>query len=126
MSLRGPADVVNLLAVWGLPTDRGMEALGVNPRGVVVNEGIKRSGFRGVVDIMNVAERSEEEQAKLSKEIVEGKDNRKRKNGGGETAEKGGEGGAGGAGGREDNAPMSKRQAKKLKAALRKKEVEEK
>ncbi|KAK6949524.1 hypothetical protein Daesc_009607 [Daldinia eschscholtzii] len=77
---------------------------------------------------MNVAERSEEEQAKLSKEIVEGKDNRKRKNGGGETAEKGGEGGAGGAGGGGggDNAPMSKRQAKKLKAALRKKEVEEK
>ncbi|KAI1475678.1 PHP domain-like protein [Daldinia eschscholtzii] len=128
MSLRGPADVVNLLAVWGLPTDRGMEALGVNPRGVVVNEGIKRSGFRGVVDIMNVAERSEEQQAKLSMEIVEGKDNRKRKNGGGETAEKGGEGGAGGAGGGGggDNVPMSKRQAKKLKAALRKKEVEEK
>ncbi|KAI1657653.1 PHP domain-like protein [Daldinia decipiens] len=122
MALRAPVDIVNLLAVWGLPTDRGMEALGVNPRGVVVNEGIKRSGFRGVVDIVNVAERSEEEQSKLSKgkdrEVVEVKDNRKRKNGGGETAEKGGGGG--------ENAPVSKRQAKKLKAALRKKEVEQK
>ncbi|KAI8961902.1 PHP domain-like protein [Daldinia sp. FL1419] len=119
MALRGPADVVNLLAVWGLPTDRGMEALGTNPRGVVVNEGIKRSGFRGVVNIVSVAERSEEEQAKLAKgkekEIVEVKDNRKRKNGGGETTGRGGE-----------NAPISKRQAKKLKAAIRKKEVEEK
>ncbi|KAF3057334.1 putative ribonuclease P protein subunit 3 [Daldinia childiae] len=124
MALRAPVDIVNLLAVWGLPTDKGMEALGVNPRGVVVNEGIKRSGFRGVVDIVNVAGRSEEEQSKLSKgkdrEVVEVKDNKKRKNGGGETAEKGGDGGAG------ENAPVSKRQAKKLKAALRKKEVEEK
>ncbi|KAI1465518.1 PHP domain-like protein [Daldinia caldariorum] len=131
MALRGPADVVNLLAVWGLPADRGMEALGTNPRGVVVNEGIKRSGFRGVVDIVGVAERSEEEEkAKVAKqkEIVEVRDNRKRKNGGGETAEKGGESGSGVGGGEGggENAPMSKRQAKKLKAALRKKEVEEK
>ncbi|KAI1138196.1 PHP domain-like protein [Hypoxylon sp. FL0543] len=113
LALRAPADVVNLLAVWGLPTDRGMEALGTNPRGVVVNEAIKRSGFRGVVDIVGVAERSEEERAKED----EKRDNKKRKNGEGEAAGKGGEAG---------EQPMSKRQAKKMKAALRRKEAEDK
>ncbi|KAG9233159.1 RNase P subunit p30-domain-containing protein, partial [Amylocarpus encephaloides] len=56
--VRAPGDVVNLLNVWGLGRERGMEALGVNPRGVVVNEGIKRRGFRGVVDVVYGGERS--------------------------------------------------------------------
>ncbi|OTA68542.1 PHP domain-like protein [Hypoxylon sp. EC38] len=115
LALRAPADVVNLLA-----------ALGTNPRGVVVNEGIKRSGFRGVVDIIGVAERSEEEKAKENEKKGEAKgkeatrDNKKRKNGECETAGQGNQGGEGG------DQPMSKRQAKKMKAALRKKEAEEK
>ncbi|KAI1771764.1 PHP domain-like protein [Hypoxylon cercidicola] len=119
MALRAPADVLNLLAVWGLPADRGREALGVNPRGVVVNEGIKRSGFRGVVDIVGVADRPEGEQQKGGDQTTAGatttkKDNKKRKNGEGEVTEGG------------EPQPMSKRQAKKLKAAIRKKEAEAK
>jgi ribonuclease P/MRP protein subunit RPP1 len=55
LQVRAPADVVNLLAVWGLSTERGMEALGVNPRGVVVNERLIRTGFSGVVDIIQTA-----------------------------------------------------------------------
>lgn len=118
MGLRAPADVVNLLAVWGLSPERGMEGLRANPRGVVVNEGIKRSGFRGVVDIVGVAERSAEEEKKKGGAVGVGegrgvvpvnKDSKKRKNG---DAEGG------------DAQPVSKRQAKKLKAALRRKEVE--
>ncbi|KAI1103458.1 PHP domain-like protein [Jackrogersella minutella] len=119
LGLRAPADVVNLLAVWGLPTEKGLEALGTNSRGVVVNEGIKRSGFRGVIDIVNVAEHEKRENEKDGDDNGKGKDtaakdNKKRKNGQDETAG-GGEGG---------EQPMSKRQAKKLKAALRRKEVE--
>lgn len=57
LGLRAPADVVNLLAVWGLAPDRGADALGPTARGVVVNEGIKRRGFRGIVDIVHVAPR---------------------------------------------------------------------
>lgn len=53
--LRGPADVVNLLAVWGLPPDRGTEAMAALPRSIVANEGLRRRGFRGVVDIVQVA-----------------------------------------------------------------------
>lgn len=57
LGVRAPADVLNLLSVWGLGKDRGTEALGVNPRSVVMNEGIKRSGFRGVVDIIDGGDR---------------------------------------------------------------------
>lgn len=52
LGVRAPADVVNLLGVWGMGRDKGLESLGVNPRGVVVNEGLKRSGFRGVIDVI--------------------------------------------------------------------------
>ena len=61
LGVRAPADVVNLMAVWGLGRERGEEALGGNPRGVVVNEGIKRSSFRGVVDVVYGGEREVEE-----------------------------------------------------------------
>lgn len=51
--MRAPADVVNLFAVWGLGPEKGLEGLGVNPRAVVVNEGLRKRGFRGVVDIID-------------------------------------------------------------------------
>ncbi|KAK0747940.1 RNase P subunit p30-domain-containing protein [Apiosordaria backusii] len=56
LGLRGPADVVNLMAVWGLGPEKGFEAMGAGARAVVVNEGVRRRGFRGVVDIVKVAE----------------------------------------------------------------------
>ncbi|KAK8064767.1 ribonuclease P complex subunit Pop2 [Apiospora phragmitis] len=104
--LRGPADVVNLLAVWGLAAEKGMEGLGVNPRGVVVNEGINRRGYRGVVDIVQVAARDNGEGATAA---AAGGNGKKRKGGANE-----------GRGGGNSNAPpadgtISKRQAKKLK-----------
>jgi ribonuclease P/MRP protein subunit RPP1 len=64
LGVRAPADVVNLMAVWGLGRERGEEALGVNPRGVVVNEGIKRTSFRAVVDVVFGGEREIVEQEK--------------------------------------------------------------
>ncbi|CAJ2500502.1 Uu.00g033550.m01.CDS01 [Anthostomella pinea] len=112
LGLRAPADVVNLLNVWGLSTDKAREGLGALARGVVVNEGIRRSGFRGVVDVVGVAERGEADMAAGDKSKDGGGvgGNRKRKNGDG------------------DGEPpqMSKRQAKKMKAALRQKEAAEK
>lgn len=53
-TLRAPADLANLFAVWGLSAEKGLEALGTNPRSVVVNEGLKRRSFRGVVDIVQM------------------------------------------------------------------------
>jgi ribonuclease P/MRP protein subunit RPP1 len=57
LGLRAPADILNLLGVWGLERERGVESLGVNPRGVVVNEGLRRTSFRGVVDVVEGGER---------------------------------------------------------------------
>lgn len=124
LGLRGPADVVNLMAVWGLGPERGMEALGTTPRSVVVNEGVRRRGFRGVVDIVKPAEGGEEVLRREKEENGNGNGNgngkkdkqkqqqgQKRKNGGGGGGGVGGQnsGGPGGEGG------MSKRQAKKLR-----------
>ncbi|RYP44432.1 hypothetical protein DL768_009104 [Monosporascus sp. mg162] len=138
LGLRGPADVVNLLALWGLGSEKGMEGLGVLPRGVVVNEGIKRSGFRGVVNIVGTAEREKGERedkavgkgkaagSEAAKEKQKKGVDNKNKNENSENKRKIGEeedgGGGGGGGGPEgdDIKPMSKRQAKKMKAAIRK------
>ncbi|KAI0433818.1 RNase P subunit p30-domain-containing protein [Xylaria sp. FL1042] len=136
LGLRGPADVVNLLHVWGLPTDRATEGLGVLPRGVVVNEGLKRSGFRGVVDIVGVADRVQGDvemgEAGDDNTLGNTQGNKGKKN---KSQEGGGPGGkkrkngddveivAAGADGGEQS--MSKRQAKKMRAALRKKQAED-
>ncbi|KAK1984037.1 RNase P subunit p30-domain-containing protein, partial [Colletotrichum cereale] len=122
LGLRAPNDVVNLLAVWGLASEKGTEALGANPRGVVVNEGIKRSGFRGVVDVLEVGGR-EEDAKKQQQQQQQGKKDGKE----GKGAKQGGGGGEDRGNGQKrktpdeagDGAPqtMSKRQAKKLRLA---------
>lgn len=53
LGLRAPADVVNLMSIWGLGRERGVEAMGANCRGVVVNEKLKRTSFRGVINIID-------------------------------------------------------------------------
>ncbi|KAI1191512.1 RNase P subunit p30 [Nemania serpens] len=155
LGLRAPADVVNLLHVWGLPTNLASDGLSVLPRGVVVNEGLKRSGFRGVVEIIGVADREQpdiemgegeaEGNAEAGNTIArgasgnsQGKTNKnqqtsslgakKRKNAAddvsaaipasvNEISKPAGDG--------DGDQPMSKRQAKRMKAALRNKQAEE-
>ncbi|KAI6251444.1 putative ribonuclease P protein subunit 3 [Erysiphe necator] len=53
VSCRGMHDLVNLFGVWGLSKEKAIEGLGKNPREVVVNEGMKRTGFRGVIDVID-------------------------------------------------------------------------
>lgn len=145
-ALRAPADVVNLFAVWGLGNEKGLEALGVNPRAVVVNEGLRKRGFRGVVDIVDAEgkipgrERSADGDEKAGKNNKQGQKKneggkqkqRPDKNHKGEKKQPGpqnppqegngkrkhdGEGDRG-LGGDETSLPvMSKRQAKKMKLA---------
>ena len=52
LAVRGPSDVVNLACVWGLGQERGMEAVGRESRNVVVQARLKRTGYRGVVDVL--------------------------------------------------------------------------
>lgn len=53
MACRGVADVTNLLSVWGLSRERAVEGFSVQPRGVVVNEKLKRSGYRGIINVID-------------------------------------------------------------------------
>ncbi|KAK3393700.1 RNase P subunit p30-domain-containing protein [Podospora didyma] len=126
LGLRGPADVVNLMAVWGLGPERGSEAMEAGARAVVVNEGIKRRGFRGVVDIVATApggtdpsaataaardaERNNNNNGKRLKGTAGGGQKRKYGGGGG-----GGDGAASVCGGGDGQQTLSKRQAKKMK-----------
>lgn len=52
LACRGPWDVINLAAIWGLGQERGHEALAKEARGVVVRAQLKRTSFRGVVNVV--------------------------------------------------------------------------
>lgn len=52
LGLRGPWDVINLAAVWGLNQERGKEAVCEEARKVVQLARLKRESFRGVVDVV--------------------------------------------------------------------------
>lgn len=52
LALRGPWDVVNIAAVWGLSQERGKEAVCEEARKVVQLARLKRESFRGVVDVL--------------------------------------------------------------------------
>jgi ribonuclease P/MRP protein subunit RPP1 len=52
VACRGPWDAVNLAAVWGLGQERGYEAVSKECRSVVVGARLKRTSYRGVVDIV--------------------------------------------------------------------------
>ena len=59
LACRGPWDVINLAAVWGLGQERGREAVGMEARIVVVQAEMKRRSFRGVVDVVYGGEKPE-------------------------------------------------------------------
>ncbi|SPO07657.1 related to ribonuclease P protein subunit p30 [Cephalotrichum gorgonifer] len=83
VDLRASRDIVNLLSVWGLGTERGVEGFGAVPRNVVVNEGVKRAGYRGVVEIVKAVPAPPapaKEEVKGDNGETGGK-NKKRKNG---------------------------------------------
>lgn len=52
LACRGPWDAVNLAALWGLGQEKGVEAVGREARSVVVQAGMKRTSFKGVVDVV--------------------------------------------------------------------------
>lgn len=57
LSLRSPWDVVNLACMWGLGQERGVEAIGREARSAVMQSGLKRTGYRGVIDVVYGGER---------------------------------------------------------------------
>ena len=62
LACRGPWDVVNLGVGWGLARERGVEALGKEARSVVVGAEIRKSSYRGVVDVVFGGEKPKEKE----------------------------------------------------------------
>ena len=116
LGVRAPADVVNLMAVWGLGREKGEEGLGVNPRSVVVNEGLKRSSFRAVVDVVYGGEKEKEKEKE--REVVQ------TKTGTGAGVGKKGKRKMEGKEGEDGTPAVSKRQAKKMRLEALKMEKE--
>jgi ribonuclease P/MRP protein subunit RPP1 len=57
VACRGPWDAINLAAVWGLGQEKGYEAMSKECRSVVVNGRLKRTSYRGVIDVVYGGER---------------------------------------------------------------------
>ena len=68
---------MNLGVVWGLPQERGHEAVGREARAVVVQAEMKRRSFRGVVDVVYGGEKPVEAAPKAEKQVGASKDKRK-------------------------------------------------
>ncbi|KAJ5156571.1 hypothetical protein N7492_009374 [Penicillium capsulatum] len=61
LSLRAPWDVINLACVWGLSQERGKEAICEEARKVTALAKLKRTSWRGIVDIVHGGERTKSE-----------------------------------------------------------------
>lgn len=73
---RGPWDAINLAAIWGLGQERGFEAMSREPRNVVVTAQLKRTSYRGVIDVVYGGEKpppAEKKQEDLRGEKAKGK-----------------------------------------------------
>ncbi|KAJ5291080.1 hypothetical protein N7478_000331 [Penicillium angulare] len=89
LGLRAPWDVINLTCVWGLSQERGKEAICEEARKVTALAKLKRTSWRGIVDIVHGGEKVNVEKpaptkksgpnAKVSSEVDKGADNLKRK-----------------------------------------------
>lgn len=59
LGIRAPWDVINLTCVWGLSQERGKEAVCEEARKVVALAKLKRSSWRGIVDVVDGGEPEE-------------------------------------------------------------------
>ncbi|KAK9852638.1 hypothetical protein MYU51_007733 [Penicillium brevicompactum] len=57
LGLRAPWDVINLACVWGLSQERGKEAICEEARKVTALAKLKRTSWRGIVDVVHGGEK---------------------------------------------------------------------
>ena len=62
VACRGPWDAINLAAVWGLGQEKGYEAMTKEARNAVVGAQLKRTSFRGVVNVVYGGEKPTSEE----------------------------------------------------------------
>ena len=63
LGIRAPWDVINLACVWGLSQERGKEAVCEEARKVTALAKLKRTSWRGIVDVVDGGEKPTVEQA---------------------------------------------------------------
>jgi ribonuclease P/MRP protein subunit RPP1 len=61
LGVRAPSDVMNLASVWGLGHERGKDGLTKEARAVVEFARLKRTSYRGIVDIVYGGEKPPQE-----------------------------------------------------------------
>ncbi|KAF1997615.1 PHP domain-like protein [Amniculicola lignicola CBS 123094] len=64
LGIRAPSDIMNLASVWGLGHERGKDGLTREPRSVVEFARLKRTSYRGVVDVVYGGEKPAPEEKK--------------------------------------------------------------
>lgn len=57
VGLRGAWDAINLAAIWGLGQERGYEAMSKEARSAVVSAQLKRTGWRGTINVVYAGEK---------------------------------------------------------------------
>ncbi|BAE55700.1 unnamed protein product [Aspergillus oryzae RIB40] len=58
LAVRAPWDVINLACVWGLSQERGKEAICEEARKTVALAKLKRTSWRGIIDVIDGGEKS--------------------------------------------------------------------
>lgn len=74
---RGPWDVINLATIWGLSQERGHEGMTTEARNTVVTARLKKTGWRGVVDIVHGGEKPTPQESQANKTQGAGKGKQK-------------------------------------------------
>jgi ribonuclease P/MRP protein subunit RPP1 len=70
LGLRAPWDLINLACVWGLSQERGKEAICEEARKVTALAKLKRTSWRGIVDVIHGGQKAKpEESAKKTKSV---------------------------------------------------------
>lgn len=69
LGLRAPWDVINLACVWGLSQERGKEALCEESRKVTALAKLKRTSWRGIVDVVHGGEKVQPEGTVLKQKV---------------------------------------------------------
>ena len=68
LDVRAPADVINLACVWGLSQERGKEAVCEEARKVVALASLKRTSWRGIIDVVQGGQQEEAAQGKTTEQ----------------------------------------------------------
>lgn len=73
LAVRAPMDVINLACVWGLSQERGKEAVCEEARKVVALASLKRTSWRGIVDVVHGGEKETTEAREQGQKAATGK-----------------------------------------------------